>query len=142
MGVRFVRHTLRDNNALWVPGRRLVVSDRALRHDLVRPTLAHECSHVEYNDTGGHHPRAEARANLHSALRLVNPALWDDLTSFVADYDEICLELGITRRQFRAYYEHKRRTDASQVRLQHIGNKIYADPRMWAGEWKEQMEVA
>ncbi|MCW2286934.1 hypothetical protein EDF60_1579 [Leucobacter luti] len=67
--------------------------------------LTHEYLHVVNNDPGGHNPRNEARANLMAALTLIDPNRWSDLTSIHSDYDHICLELGITRAQFMAYYQ-------------------------------------
>lgn len=142
MKVRLVRHTLSDHNALWVPERQMVIVDRNLRSDLLRPTLAHECDHAEKQDCGGHAPRNEARANLCSAQRLINPSLWDELTPIVSDYDEICLELGVTRRQFRAYYEDRRRKDSSSPKMERVGNTVYIGPKMGAGQWLKKVEVA
>ena len=142
MRIPIIRHRLDGHNAIWVPERPMVIVDRGLRADLLRPTLAHECDHVAHNDAGGHHPRNEARANLHSALRLIDPAQWDALTPIHSDYDYICLELGITRRQFRAYLEHRRRADARRQRRERIGNTLYLDPKMGAGQWTKRLEVA
>ena len=89
------------SNGLWLPGHRAVVLDVNLRTEFVHPTLAHECSQAEFDDVSGHQPRDETRANVHPALRLINPALWDELATVIADNDTNCLELGITRRQFR-----------------------------------------
>ena len=140
--VRHVRHALNGHNAIWVPERRMVITDRNLRSELFRPTLAHECDHVVNDDCAGHHPRNEARANLHSAFRLIDPKLWESLTPFHSDYDQICLEVGITRRQFLAYYDYTKRQEASRMRRERFGNTLYLNPRMGAGQWAEKTEVA
>lgn len=140
-----ITHTLRNANALWVPERYvngMVLLNRGLASELVRPTLAHEHSHVANGDCGGHHPSNEARANLHSALRLINPDAWKELTALHSDYDYICLELGITRRQFRAYAEHQQREEARRVRMEQVGNVTYIGSKMGAGQWTVKVEVA
>lgn len=140
-----ITHTLRDANALWVPERYengMVLVNRGLPSGLIRPTLAHEHAHVANGDCGGHHPSNEARANLHSALRLINPHAWDELTSIHSDYDYICIELGITRRQFRAYAEHRQQEDAQRVRIERLGDVTYIGPKMGAGQWQARIEVA
>ena len=140
-----ITHTLRDSNALWVPERYengMILLNRGIEPWLIRPTLTHEHSHVANGDCGGHHPSNEARANLHSALTLINPHLWDELIAVHADYDYICIELGITRRQFRAYAEHRKAEAARKVRLEQVGNVIYLDPKMGVGQWEARIEVA
>lgn len=140
--VRIVKHTLSRENAIWSPERRMIVLGRNLAPELVRPTLTHECDHVLHDDCGGHHVRNEARANLHSAIRLINPVEWKKLTRAHSDYDRICLELGITRRQFRAYHENELRTAAKRARLERYGNALYLEPKMGAGQWAMKLEVA
>ncbi|QIK63796.1 hypothetical protein G7068_11820 [Leucobacter viscericola] len=139
MKVRLVRHTLHGHNALWVPERKLVIVDRGLRSDLTRPTLSHECSHVENCDIGGHHPKLELRANLHSALRLINPIAWNELTPHTSCYDTLCLELGITRRQFLAYVDYRKGLQKSgAVR---IGDTVYGDSKMGASQWSMKVSA-
>ncbi|WP_025132758.1 hypothetical protein [Leucobacter sp. PH1c] len=140
MKTRIVVHSI-ELPAIWVPERNMVIRDRNLRPDLIRPVLAHECVHVEHSDPGGHHPRNEARANLHSALRITNPGEWDKLTACHSDYDRICIELGITRSQFLAYHEHRKRLATARDRLERYGNTIYRAPRMGAGQWAQRLEV-
>ncbi|MCW2289121.1 hypothetical protein [Leucobacter luti] len=142
MKIHHVRHTLNGHNAIWVPERRMVISDRNLRSELLRPTLAHECDHAVNDDCAGHHPRNESRANLHSAFRLIYPPLWDSMTALHSDYDQICLEIGITRRQFRAYYDHHRRLAAARERRERLGDTVYENPKMGAGQWTRKFEVA
>ena len=142
MGVRLVKRVMFHANAIWIPDQKAVAMNRGLRSDLIRPTLSHECSHVENDDRGGHHPRNEARADLHAALRNVDPAEWDRLMGVHHDYDAICIELGITRRQFRAYHRHRQQEAAARVRLEQYGNAIYLDPKMGAGQWRMKFEVA
>ena len=140
--VRLVKRVMFHSNAVWIPDRQTVVMNAGLRSDLVRPTLAHECFHAENNDFGGHHPKNEARADLHSALRLIDPTEWDRLAGVQEDYDAMCIELGITRRQFRKYHEHRRWGSSGASRLERYGNTIYVDPKMGVGQWKQKVEVA
>lgn len=112
LNVRLVSHPLYRHDALWVPRRRMVIVNEHLEPAHVTPVLTHEYVHVINDDPGGHHPRNEARANLISALILTNPNRWADLTAIHSDYDHICLELGITREQFVAYYQHQLRRAA------------------------------
>ncbi|MFD5599870.1 hypothetical protein ACFWHR_07410 [Leucobacter sp. NPDC058333] len=140
MKVRLVRHTLNNLSAVWVPSRKLVILDRNVASEYERPVLAHECAHAESNDPGGHDTRTEHRANLASGLRLADPEEWSTLTAAHADFDRICLELGITRGQFLALYKHfsTKRTH----RLERYGQTIYQDPKMGAGQWARKFEVA
>ncbi|QAB17099.1 hypothetical protein Leucomu_03460 [Leucobacter muris] len=140
MKIRLVVHSI-GLPAIWVPERNMVVRDRGLRADLIRPVLGHECVHVENGDPGGHHPRHEVRSNLHSALRLIDPAEWAKLTASHSDYDRICLELGITRSQFLAYHDHERRSAASRRRLERYGDAIYLEPRMGVGQWAARISA-
>ncbi len=142
MGVRLVKRTLFHANAIWLPSQKAVAISSSIRSDLVHPTLSHECSHAENDDCGGHHPRNEARADLHAALRNVNPTEWDRLMGVHHDYDAICLELGITRRQFRAYFHHREVEKNSAVRVEKLGSATYVDPKMGAGQWRARVEVA
>lgn len=90
----------------------MILLDPNVNPALKIAVLTHECFHVVNNDPGGHNPRNEARANLMSALTLIDPSKWADLTSVHSDYDHICLELGITRAQFMAYYQFTTRKAA------------------------------
>ncbi|KKI20584.1 MULTISPECIES: hypothetical protein [Bacteria] len=116
MGVELELRPLKKHAALWVPEERKVLLDPKVPAHVVRPVLGHECSHAENEDPGGHHPRNEARANLHSALRITNPDEWAALIASLADYDRICLELGLTRGQFIAYSEWREAQDRQPKR--------------------------
>ncbi len=139
-----ISHTLHNAHAIWVPERYehgMVLLNRNIPPWLVRPTLAHEHAHVANGDCGGHHPRNEARANLHSALRLTDPEKWDELTAIHSDYDYICLEIGITRRQFRAYADHRKQKKRHTAKLLRIGDFVYDEPRMGAGQWARKVHA-
>lgn len=142
MGFSLIRHTLRESWAITIPHQRRVLWDPAMPPYLKKPVLSHECSHVELGDPGGHHPRNEARADLHAALKNIDPTEWDRLTGVEHDYDAICIDLGITRAQFRAYYEHRQSVDRPALRLHRYGNAVYQDPKMGAGQWSRKFEVA
>lgn len=141
MGVRLIKHTLTQHDAIWIPERRIVLLDRKLSVEHVRPVLAHECVHVEHGDPGGHHPKNEFRANLQSALRLINPTEWDTLSNTLDDYDRICLELGITRAQFLAYCKRVRERRWQGQRVERIGDIIYVNPKMGDGQWSMKLEA-
>ncbi|UOR02006.1 hypothetical protein MUN77_01350 [Leucobacter allii] len=142
MGVRLIKRTMFHTNAIWIPEQRTVAMNRGLRADLVHATLSHECSHAENDDCGGHHPRNEGRADLHSALRNINPLEWERLVGINDDYDALCLELRITRRQFRAYHRHRLQKVAARMRVEQYGNAIYLDPKMGVGQYAAKYEVA
>lgn len=110
--VRIVNRSLNNHDAIWLPRHNVVVLDTNIDPAMKRPVLTHEWVHVINNDPGGHHPRNEARANLISAMVLTDPDRWADLTPIYDDYDHICLEIGITRGQFMAYYQHHTRRAA------------------------------
>lgn len=139
---KLLRHTLNSHEAIWIPERRLVLLDRSIREDRIKPVLAHECVHVEHNDMGGHHPRNEARADTISALRTIDPAEWRALTRATDDYDRICLDLGITRAQFMAFHTHHQRQATQHLRLEKIGATLYINPKMGSGQWTRKLEVA
>ncbi|MBC9953275.1 hypothetical protein ICM05_01250 [Leucobacter sp. cx-42] len=111
-GVQIIQHQLHKNDAIWIPRRNLIIVDEALHPMMLRPTLTHEWVHVINSDPGGHYPRFENRADLISARILTDPNQWADLTKIHGDYDHICLEIGITRGQFMAYYQDQLRKAA------------------------------
>lgn len=112
LNVRVVRRPLNDHDGLWFPNHKAVVADEKLSPARLRAVLTHEYVHAVYNDPEGHHPRNEARADLYSAMILIDPRQWESLTPIYTDYDHICLELGITREQFVAYHRHTLRKAA------------------------------
>lgn len=112
LNVRVARRPLKNHDALWFPSHRAVVADVELSPARLRAVLTHEYIHAAYNDPEGHHARNEARANLLSAMILIDPSQWASLTPIYTDYDHICLELEITREQFVAYYQHNLRRAA------------------------------
>lgn len=142
MKVPIIRHTLHGLHGAWVPGKRVILLNRSIPPELEIPVLAHECDHAEHDDPAGHHPKYEARANLHAAQRLIDVEEFDVLTTMYADYDRICLEIGITREQFLAFRSHRERHIAKALRLERIGEAVYKDAKMGAGQWTMKFEVA
>lgn len=141
MGFTLIRHTLRDAWAITIPHQKRVLWDPKMPAHIRKPVLSHEGGHIENNDPGGHHPRNEARADLHAALRNVNPAEWDSLMGLHHDYDAICIELGITRAQFRAYYAHDQAKKDPSTKLVRLGDWVYDHPKMGAGQWKQRVRA-
>lgn len=142
MKVPIIRHTLDGIYGAWIPGKRVILLSRTIPAELEVPVLAHECDHAEHDDPAGHHPKYETRANLHAALRLIDEDEFEVLTTMYADYDRICLELGITREQFLAYRDYRSRIIEESTRIERIGEAVYVEPKMGAGQWAMKFEVA
>lgn len=142
MRVRIIYHSLKDMYGAWNPVRRTILLDRQIPPGFETAILAHECVHAEHNDPGGHHPRHERRAHLNSARRLINVDEWDKQTAMHGDYDRICGEFGITRQQFLAFRDFRKRQLASDARMERIGDAVYVNPKMGSGQWAMKLEVA
>lgn len=142
MKVPIIRHTLRGLHAAWIPGKRVILLNRNIPSELETPVLAHECDHAEHDDPPGHHRRYESRADLHAAQRLIDAREFGILTSVYTDYDRICIELGVTREQFLAFREYRSQQVAHVRRVERIGDAVYVDPKMGAGQWAMKYEVA
>lgn len=142
MEIPVVRRKLTMNYGGWFPAQRLIILDIDLPQEFEMPILAHECDHAEHNDPPGHHHRFEARANLHSAQRLIDPREFDAQTAMTQDYDRICLELGVTREQFVAYNEYRKRQREEALRFERLGDVVYLDPKMGEGQWAMRIGVA
>lgn len=58
------------------------------------------------------------------------------------DYDRICLELGVTREQFVAYNEERKRQREEALRFERLGDVVYLDPKMGEGQWAMRIGAA
>lgn len=105
-----------------------------LRHE--RSVLAHELAHAVFADVpspfGPVNAKQERRADEWAALRLITPDAykssedhWDGHIGAMA-YD-----LGVTTKLVEAF----------QRAIARIGDTIYIDARMGAGQWHEKIEV-
>lgn len=101
-----------------------------------RSVLAHEIAHAVFADVpskfGPVNAKQERRADEWAALRLIAPdayraseAEWDGHPSAIA-YD-----LGVTTKLVTAY----------QRVLARIGDTVYVDPRMGAGQWLDKITI-
>lgn len=102
-----------------------------------RSVLAHEIAHAVFADVpskfGPVNAKQERRADEWAALRLITPGAyraseeqWDGHLAAMA-YD-----LGVTTKLITAF----------QRVLARIGDTVYVDPRMGAGQWAHRVEVA
>lgn len=101
-----------------------------------RSVLAHEVAHAVFEDVpskfGPVNAKQERRADEWAALRLITPAAyriseehWDGHAAAIA-YD-----LGVTTKLVTAF----------QRVLARVGDTVYVDPRMGAGQWLEKVEA-
>lgn len=102
-----------------------------------RSVLAHEIAHAVFEDVpskfGPVNAKQERRADEWAALRLITP---DDYQAAEEHWDghasAIAYDLGVTTNLVGAY----RRV------LARIGDTVYVDARMGAGQWAHKLEVA
>lgn len=101
-----------------------------------RSVLAHEVAHAVFEDVpskfGPVNAKQERRADEWAALRLITP---DAYRSSEEEWDghpsAIAYDLGVTTKLVSAY----------QRVLARIGDTVYVDARMGAGQWLEKVEA-
>lgn len=112
LGVSVGWHPLARSNGIWIPSKRRIILGTHLPEWAVAPILAHEAVHAEYNDPPGYHEPTERRCDRIAARRLIDPEVLGYLTKTTPNYDEICIELGVTRPMLVEYARSESRESA------------------------------
>ncbi len=104
---------------------------------LARSILAHEIGHAVYGDEhsmfGPERARQEKRADEWAARHLITPASYAEAEARRGVHAaSLAHDLGVTVELVEAY----------QRVLQRIGNAVYVEPRMGAGQFLHRIEVA
>lgn len=104
---------------------------------LTRFTLAHELAHATFGDVpsmfGPENARQERRADEWAALRLIDLDTYREAEALRDGHvPAIAHDLGVVTRCVEAY----------QRMLARIGDTVYLDPHMGAGQWAGKLEAA
>lgn len=99
----------KGNRGLWT-GNGMITIRPGLTCIQYRCTLAHEIVHAQYDPPliPHHlHPKAEARADLIAATRLISPAEYNKLVRIYPDNtNQLAYELGVTPKMLETYIKH------------------------------------
>lgn len=106
----------------------------ARRH---RSVLAHELAHAAYADRstpfGPLHSKQERRADEWAALRLISPEDYRHVEEMREGHaGAMACDLGVMTSIVVAYRNV----------LERLGETVYVDPKMGAGQWAHRVEVA
>lgn len=137
LGVTVEYADLTDRNGEYRHDLKRIRLRRGMTLRLERSVLAHELAHAVFEDVpsrfGPVNAKQERRADEWAALRLITPhdyrtaeSHWDGHAAAMA-YD-----LGVTTKVVAAF----------QRVLARIGDTVYVDPRMGAGQWAHRVEVS
>ncbi|UOQ58135.1 ImmA/IrrE family metallo-endopeptidase [Leucobacter allii] len=104
---------------------------------LMRFTFAHELGHAAFRDVpsmfGPENARQERRADEWAALRLIELDAYREFEALREGHvPAIAHDLGVVTRCVEAY----------QRLLERIGDTVYLDPHMGAGQWLAKVEAA
>lgn len=121
----------------YIHRRKLIRLRTGMSARLHRSVLAHELAHAAFADVpsrfGPVHAKQERRAEEWAALRLID---LDDYRHFEQIHQghagAIALDLGVMRSIVHAY----------QAMLARIGDTVYLDPRMGAGQYFQSEQIA
>lgn len=104
---------------------------------LLRSVLAHELGHAVFGDVpsmfGPSNAKMERRASEWAALRLITPDQYREVEQIRDGHvASMAHDLGVVDWIVTAY----------QGLLARLGDQVYIDPRMGAGQWSARYEVA
>lgn len=138
LGVHIVTTPLtHGRDGEYVHGRKLIRLRPGMSARLRRSVLAHECAHAVFGDVptrfGPVHAKQERRADEWAALRLIHLDDYRHAEHIHGPHPgAIAHDLGVVRSIVEAY----------QRILTRIGDTVYVDAKMGAGQWEHRTEVA
>lgn len=111
LGITVIHRPIRTANGMWLHDHNLIVLKTGMRvlHD--RTTLAHELAHATLGHRGST-PKNELAADRYAGELLVDPREVEQTISGVSDLPSLALELQVSERVLRAWFE--RRTGLAQ----------------------------
>lgn len=126
-----------DRDGEYIHSRRLIRLRRGMTDRLHRSVLAHECAHAVFGDTpsffGPVTAKQERRADEWAALRLISPEEYRHAEALCHGHTgAMAVELHVIVDLVEAY----------QRILTRIGDTVYVDAKMGAGQWEHRTEVA
>ncbi|WP_431792140.1 ImmA/IrrE family metallo-endopeptidase [Microbacterium paraoxydans] len=126
-----------DRDGEYVHDRRLIRIQHDLRYRRYVSTLAHECCHAVFGDVptmfGPLNAKQERRADEWAAMQLIDP---HDYRVEEARHDGHLEAMAIALRVTTDIVEAFRRV------LVRIGEDVYVNPKMGAGQWAHRIGAA
>ena len=113
LGVKVIHRRLTTGTGLWVPDLGVIFIQDGMRviHD--RSTLAHEIGHADLGHWNSR-PKHEVMADRYAAERMVDPEQLADLMRWSPDPSRWSLEMGVSTRLIRVYWnQHRRELEAA-----------------------------
>jgi hypothetical protein len=138
LGVRVEHVNLpRDRDGEYIHRRRLIRLQEGMPERLHRSVLAHECAHAVFEDVpskfGPVNAKQERRADEWAALRLMSIEAYRHAETLHQGHVEaMAVELNVIVDLVEAF----------QRILLRIGDTVYVQPRMGAGQWLHRGQVA
>ena len=125
-----------DRDGEYIHARRLIRLHQGMPRRLRRSVLAHETAHAVFEDVPSHfgpaNARQERRADEWAALRLISTADYVRAEQLHEGHDEgIAVELDVTIDLIEAY----------RGLLLRIGDSVYIDAKMGAGQFRDRAEA-
>jgi hypothetical protein len=103
LGVTVLHRPIRTAHELWLPERNVVVVRSGLRRIHDRSALAHGLAHAALGHPDDR-PKHEVQADRYAANRLVNEDEAVAVLRWTEDPARIALELGVSGRLWRVWY--------------------------------------
>jgi Zn-dependent peptidase ImmA (M78 family) len=123
LGINVIHRAIRSAHGLWIPEHNTIVIRSGLRliHD--RVALTHELGHA----INGHEtddPKKELQADIFAAKKLINPERLQRLEHYRDDAAALALELGVTQRILRVFFEHCWHNQG--------GQRLHGESQLWS----------
>lgn len=128
--------THNEHDGVWLPRKRIIRLRPNMHARLHRSVLAHELAHAVYGDIpspfGPVHMRQEHRAEAWAAAQLIDLSSYRQAETVCEGHaGAMAVELGVMRSIVSAY----------QSLLERVGETVYVDPHMGAGQWSARVDV-
>lgn len=126
-----------DRDGEYIHARKLIRLQHGMASRLHRSVLAHECAHAVFADVptmfGPVNRKQERRADEWAAMRLINPTAYRFAEQLHQGHVEaMAVEVGVTVDLVEAF----------QRVLLLVGDTVYIDPHMGAGQYLHREQIA
>jgi hypothetical protein len=112
LGIRVVHRRLTTGTGLWVPDLRVIFIQDRLRTVHDRSTLAHEIGHADLGHRDDR-PKHEVMADRYAADHMIDADELVDLMKWTPDPSRWALEMGVSTKLIRVFWNvHRRRLSA------------------------------
>ncbi len=122
LGINVIHRPIRSAHGLWIPEHNTIVIRSGLRRIHDRVALTHEIGHAIH----GHdcsEPKQELQADIFAAKKLIDPKLLKRLKPYRDDVAALALELGVTQRLLRIFFEH--------CWHDQLGQRLHGEGQLW-----------